>query len=295
MLVDPRRIKNVSGRKTDATASGCTVAHLRQPDADSRLSQLRAMLVQYASHPQYAEGADPDERSSTSSATSPAHIEANGTPASWRASWHERPTIATLAGSTSSVVQRIAECDREIEAQLERFEDLSDGESSAPDGKKRGQGNAPRFDIRTHLFRMTGVDLTRIDGNGFTALKVFSEVLNEMAERQALWLGLSPDNRITGGRLKDQAQRSTGGHCERAAPLRQCSRSCAGPDGCAQGHHRHGAQAERLIYSMLRYSRSTWMLGNISSRCARPSVGRRNWATSWCLYPMVKTGLQAFP
>ena len=72
---------------------------------------------------------------------------------------------------------KIAECDREIEAQLERFEDLSDGESSAPDGKKRGQGNAPRFDIRTHLFRMTGVDLTRIDGiDGFTALKVVSEI-----------------------------------------------------------------------------------------------------------------------
>ena len=34
--------------------------------------------------------------------------------------------------------EKIAECDREIEAQLERFEDLSDGESSAPDGKKRG-------------------------------------------------------------------------------------------------------------------------------------------------------------
>ena len=49
-------------------------------------------------------------------------------------------------------------------------------------------------------------------------------------------------------------------------------------------------------------ARSTWMPApnitkvNISSgRCARPSVGRRNWATSWCLYPMVKTGLQAFP
>ena len=73
--------------------------------------------------------------------------------------------------------EKIAECDWEIEAQLERFEDLSDGESSAPDGKKRGQGNAPRFDIRTHLFRMTGVDLTRIDGvDGFSTRPITSSI-----------------------------------------------------------------------------------------------------------------------
>ena len=52
---------------------------------------------------------------------------------------------------------KIAECDREIEAQLERFEDRSDGGSPAYNGKKRDQGNAPPFDIRTHLFRMAGV------------------------------------------------------------------------------------------------------------------------------------------
>ena len=34
-------------------------------------------------------------------------------------------------------------CDREIEAQLERFEDRSDGAHPAPNGKERNQGNAP--------------------------------------------------------------------------------------------------------------------------------------------------------
>ena len=51
---------------------------------------------------------------------------------------------------------KIAECDREIEAQLERFEDSSDGEPPAPNGKKRNQKNTPRFDVQGQLYRMTG-------------------------------------------------------------------------------------------------------------------------------------------
>ena len=54
---------------------------------------------------------------------------------------------------------------------------------------------------------MTGVDLTRIDGiDGFTALKVISEIGTDMtkwpsAKHFASWLGLSPDHRVTGGRI----------------------------------------------------------------------------------------------
>ena len=45
---------------------------------------------------------------------------------------------------------KIALCDREIEAQLERFDDRSDREPPAPasNGKKRNQKNAPRFDVQ---------------------------------------------------------------------------------------------------------------------------------------------------
>ena len=90
---------------------------------------------------------------------------------------------------------KIAECDREIEARLEQFEDLSDGEPLAPNGKKRNQKNAPRFDVQSRLYWMTRVDLTRIDGvDGFTALRVVSEVGTDMtkwesAKHFASWLG----------------------------------------------------------------------------------------------------------
>ena len=79
---------------------------------------------------------------------------------------------------------RTAECDREIEAQLERFEDHSNGDTpAAKSGRRRSKGNAPRFDVWTHLYRMTGVDLTRIDGvDAYTALKVVSEIGADMTK-----------------------------------------------------------------------------------------------------------------
>ena len=85
-------------------------------------------------------------------------------------------------------------------AELE-FEDRSHGEPPAANGKKRNQKNAPRFDVQSRLYRMTRVDLTRIDGvDAYTALKVVSEVGTDMtkwesAKHFASWLGLSLNNR----------------------------------------------------------------------------------------------------
>ena len=57
---------------------------------------------------------------------------------------------------------QVTDCDREIEAQLDGLQ-IHDGMPAK--GKKRSRArNAPRFDLRTQLFRMCGVDLTRIDG-----------------------------------------------------------------------------------------------------------------------------------
>ena len=311
MLVDPRRIKNVSGRKTDVLdcqwlqqlhTYGLLSGAFR-PEAEIRrlrsYLRQRAMLVQYASHHiQHMQKALTQMNvklqhviSNITGRTGMDIIEAivDGERDPRKLAQFRRPGMkadeATIAKSLQGhwreehsfkltqalelyrfYHEKIAECDWEIEAQLEGFEDRSDGESSAPDGKKRGQGNAPRFDIRTHLFRMTGVDLTRIDGiDGFTALKVVSEIGTDMtkwpsAKHFASWLGLSPDNRITGGRvmsskgheLKDQAQRQSGrggiaSGGQRAAPLRQRPGRVPTPeesaDGRAQGHHRHGAEA----------------------------------------------------
>src|SRR5262249_41884758 len=100
---------------------------------------------------------------------------------------------------------QLDDCDREIEQQLQRLEVTSDQPSP---GKKRGRGrNAPKFDLRAHLFKMCGVDLTRIDGiDVTTALAVTSEIGADMSKFPSVkhftsWLGLCPGTKITGGKL----------------------------------------------------------------------------------------------
>ena len=166
---------------------------------------------------------------------------------------------------------KIAECDREIAAQQERFEDRSDGEPPAPNGKKRNQKNAPRFDVQGQLYRMTGVDLTRIDGvDAYTALKVVSEIGADMtkwpsAKHFASWLGLSPDNRITGGRVISSKTKPSA--IRAAAALRLAANALHRSDSALGAFLRRkkahlgspkaitatAHKLARLIYTMLRY------------------------------------------
>jgi len=100
---------------------------------------------------------------------------------------------------------QLAECDHEIEQQLQRLH-VHRGECAK--GRKRGRTrNAPKFDLRAHLFKLCGVDLTRIDGiDVTTALAVISEVGADMSKFPSVkhftsWLGLCPGTKITGGKL----------------------------------------------------------------------------------------------
>ena len=99
---------------------------------------------------------------------------------------------------------QLAECDLQIEAQLQLLQ-THDGDPAK--GKKRGRArNAPKFDMRTQLFRMCGVDLTRIDGiDVTTALAVVSETGADMSRFPSVkhftsWMGLAPGTKITGGK-----------------------------------------------------------------------------------------------
>ena len=100
---------------------------------------------------------------------------------------------------------QLAECDAEIERQLQT---LKLHEGAPAKGKKRGRArNAPKFDLRTQLFQMCGVDLTRIDGvDVTTALAVVSEVGADMSKFPTVkhftsWLGLCPGTKITGAKV----------------------------------------------------------------------------------------------
>ena len=237
MLVDPRRIKNVPGRKTDVMdcqwlqqlhTYGLLSGAFR-PEGEIR--RLRSYLRQ-------------------------------------RAIFELTQALELYRAYQG----KIAECDREIEAQLERFEDRSTGEPpEAKPGRKRIKGNAPRFDVWTHLYRMTGVDLTRIDGvDAYTALKVISEIGTDMtkwpsAKHFASWLGLSPNNRITGGRVISSKTKPSANRA--AAALRLAANALHRSDSALGAFLRRkkaqlGApkaitatahKLARLIYTMLRH------------------------------------------
>lgn len=101
---------------------------------------------------------------------------------------------------------QLAECDGEIEQQLQGLQ-AHEGEPAKSQKRARGRArNAPKFDLRAQLFRMCGVDLTRIDGiDVTTALAVISETGVDMSRfptvgHFASWLGLCPGTKITGGK-----------------------------------------------------------------------------------------------
>ena len=107
---------------------------------------------------------------------------------------------------------QIAACDLQIEQCLNQFADQVNL-ATAPllPSKRRGKkqpGNAPNFDLRTHLYRIIGVDFTQIDGFGvLTVLTLLSELGLDpsrfpSAKHFASWLGLCPGSRITGGKRK---------------------------------------------------------------------------------------------
>lgn len=163
--------------------------------------------------------------------------------------------------------QQLAQCDEEIEAQLQR---LHITETEPDKGKKRSKArNAPKFDLRTRLFQMCGVDLTRIDGiDVTTALVVVSEIGTDMGrfpsdKHFASWLGLCPGTKITGGKVmsgktKRCANRAAQALRLAAAALRTSQsalgayfrRMCARmdkPKAVTAAAHK----LARLIYSML--------------------------------------------
>ncbi len=118
--------------------------------------------------------------------------------------------------------QRIAECDQELEQHLKGFADkggdtASEGEQSpttprerrrsGPKRRRKAGSHAPQFDLGRELHRISGVDLTRIDGIDIgVAQTVISEVGLDMTRWKteahfASWLGLCPDNRVSGDRV----------------------------------------------------------------------------------------------
>jgi len=106
-------------------------------------------------------------------------------------------------------LESITGCDRQIEAHLKTLAGKVDRATQPLPAASRlpHRKHIPQTNLREELYRITGVDLTRIDGIQVqTAQVVISEVGVDMTpwpdEHQfASWLGLCPNNRITGGKV----------------------------------------------------------------------------------------------
>ena len=105
---------------------------------------------------------------------------------------------------------QLAACDAAIEAHvltLAAQAPAPSGPVPAPRTRKKPRDNEPRFEIRTPLHQLTGVDLTRIDAIGpYSALRLLAEIGTDMSrwpteKHFTSWLTLAPHNKISGGRL----------------------------------------------------------------------------------------------
>jgi transposase len=110
--------------------------------------------------------------------------------------------------------QQLRAVDAQIEAQLHIMKKRQELPPlpAKPRLNKR-KPNEPRFDVRTALYYVTGVDLTALEGiDAVTALVVVSEIGMDMTrwptvKHFASWLGLCPQLKKTGGRVKSSRTR----------------------------------------------------------------------------------------
>jgi transposase len=106
--------------------------------------------------------------------------------------------------------RQLTACDTAIDAHLAR---LSVAAPPPPTPlpparpRHRPRDNEPRFDLRTPLHQLSGVDLSQLDGIGpYNALRLLAEIGTDMSrwpteKHFTSWLTLAPANKVSGGRL----------------------------------------------------------------------------------------------
>jgi len=168
--------------------------------------------------------------------------------------------------------QQLQHCDAELEARYRQFDPPEDPGTPppAPRTTKRRKNQA-HFDLAPALYRLTGgVDLTQIDGvDALTIQKVLSEIGTDMSKwptekHFASWLRLCPNNKVTGGKVKQRGVQPTTNRASTA--LRVAAASLKHSDSALGAYYRRirarsGAPAAvtatahklaRIIYAMLK-------------------------------------------
>ena len=132
-------------------------------------------------------------------------------------------------------------CDAEIERQFANLKPASDDLPPLPPTTKRDthSKNAPRYDARSYLYRLTGVDLVAITGlNESTVQAIISEIGPDLSafpneKHFTSWLSLAPHNDISGGKLL--RSRTLPGHNRAGQAFRMAAQSVAKSPNSAFG------------------------------------------------------------
>lgn len=102
---------------------------------------------------------------------------------------------------------QIEQCDSELQDMLGAFESWRDPDAPPVTGGPKDRLDPHGFHLRAEFYRIFGVDLTQIPGVGIqTVYTLFAECGRDLSAFPtagcfASWLGLCPDNRITGGKV----------------------------------------------------------------------------------------------
>ena len=174
---------------------------------------------------------------------------------------------------------QIAKCDQEIEALLVTFDAKVADSPPTNSGTEADTPSKAVFNLKDELYRVAGVDLTKINGiDSTTVLKIISEIGVDMdrwkSEKHfASWLGLSPGSKVTGGKRLSGKTKPV---VNRAATALRMAASTLYRSKCALGAYYRRMKARlgapkaitatahklaRLIYSMLKHGKEYTDLG----------------------------------
>ena len=167
--------------------------------------------------------------------------------------------------------QQLQACDAELEAMYSEFEPPDQPGTPPPDPRtSKRRKNQPYFDLAQALYRLTGVDLTAVDGlDTLTVQTILSEIGTDMSAWPTVkhftsWLRLSPNNQVTGGKVKRRGTQPTQNRASTA--FRVAAQSLARSDSARGAFYRrmrakHGApkaitatahKLARTVYFMLK-------------------------------------------
>jgi len=139
-----------------------------------------------------------------------------------------------------------------------------------PNRRKRRKNQA-NFDLATSLYKMAGIDLTQIDGiDALTAQTILTEIGPDVSKwptekHFASWLCLSPNHKVTGGKIRSRHTRKSDNRV--ATALRIAAQSLSRSQSALGAFYRrikfrHGApkaivatahKLARIVYHMLKH------------------------------------------